>query len=89
MAIGARPAEIVFMVLRQGMILVFAGLALGLAGAFALTHAMRSLLFGVTPTDPITFGLVAAVLLAAAFAACCIPARRAVQVDPLRALRAE
>jgi hypothetical protein len=89
MAIGARPAEIVFMVLRQGMMLVFAGLALGLAGAFALTHAMRSLLFGVTPTDPITFGLVAAALLVAAFAACCIPARRAVQVDPLRALRAE
>jgi len=89
MAIGARPAEIVRMVLRQGMALVLVGLALGLAGAFALTHAMTSFLFGVTPTDPATFVLVAAVLLAAAFVACSIPARRAAQVDPLRALRAE
>jgi putative ABC transport system permease protein len=89
MAIGARPAEIVRMILRQGMGLVLGGLLLGVAGAFALTHAMTSFLFGVTPTDPATFALVAAVLLAAAFAACYIPARRAAQVDPLRALRAE
>ena len=89
MAIGARPTEIVLMVLRQGMGLVLAGLVLGLAGAFALTHAMTSFLFGVTSTDPATFVLVAAVLLAAAFVACSIPARRAAQVDPLRALRSE
>ena len=89
MAIGARPAEIVLMILRQGMMLALVGVALGVAGAFALTHALRSLLFGVTPTDPATFGAVAAVLAAAAFAACYIPARRAAQVDPLRALRAE
>ena len=89
MAIGARPAEIVLMILRQGMLLALVGVALGVAGAFALTHALRSLLFGVTPTDPATFGAVAAVLAAAAFAACYIPARRAAQVDPLRALRAE
>lgn len=89
MAIGARPTEIVLMVLRQGMGLVLAGLVLGLAGAFALTHAMASFLFGVTPTDPATFVIVAAVLLVAAFVACSIPARRAAQVDPLHALRAE
>ncbi|MGA2421014.1 MAG: ABC transporter permease [Candidatus Acidiferrum sp.] len=89
MAIGARPGEIVRMLLRQGMGLVLAGLVLGLAGAFALTHAMTSFLFGVTPTDPATFVLVAAVLLAAGFVACSIPARRAAQVDPLRALRTE
>ncbi len=89
MAIGARPAEIVLMILRQGMALALVGVALGVAGAFALTHTMKSLLFGVTPTDPATFGGVAAVLAAAAFAACYIPARRAAQVDPLRALRTE
>ena len=87
MAMGARPAEIVLMILRQGMGLAMMGVALGVAVAFALTHAVKSLLFGVTPTDPTTFAGVAAVLSAAAFAACYIPARRAAQVDPLRALR--
>jgi putative ABC transport system permease protein len=89
MAIGARPAEIVLMILRQGMALVFVGVVLGVAGAFALTRALKSFLFGVTPTDPTTFVIVAAVLAAAALAACYIPAHRAAQVDPLRALRAE
>jgi putative ABC transport system permease protein len=89
MAIGARPAEIVGMVLKQGMALAVAGVAAGVFGAFALTHAVKSLLFGVTPTDPATFGAVAVVLAAAAFAACYIPARRAAKVDPLQALRAE
>ena len=89
MAIGARPAEIVVMILSQGMALVLVGVALGVAGAFALTRALKSFLFGVTPTDPATFGMVVAVLAVAAFAACYIPARRAAQVDPLRALRAE
>jgi putative ABC transport system permease protein len=89
MAIGARPAEIVRMILRQGMGLAVVGVALGIAGAFALTHAVKALLFGVTPTDPVTFVGVAAVLSAAALAACYIPARRAAQVDPLRALRTE
>ena len=89
MAVGARPSEIVLMILRQGMTLVAVGAALGAAGALALTRALKSFLFGVTPTDPATFGLVAAVLAAAAFAACYVPARRAAQVDPLRALRTE
>jgi putative ABC transport system permease protein len=89
MAIGARPAEIIWMVLKQGMALALVGVAAGMLGAFALMHAVKSLLFGVTPTDPTTFGLVAAVLAAAALVACYIPARRAAQVDPLQALRAD
>jgi len=89
MAIGARPTEIVLMILRQGMGLSLAGVVVGLIGAFALTQSVRGLLFEVTPTDPVTFVGVALVLSAAACAACYIPARRAARVDPLRALRAE
>jgi putative ABC transport system permease protein len=89
MAIGARPAEIVRMILSQGMGLALIGVAIGVAAAFALTRAVKSLLFGVTPSDPATFLAVAAVLAAAALAACYLPARRAAKVDPLRALRTE
>jgi len=89
MAIGARPAEIVRMILGQGMGLALVGVILGIATAFALTRAVKTFLFGVTPNDPATFLAVAAVLAAAALAACYLPARRASQVDPLRALRSE
>ncbi len=89
MAIGARPAEIVLMILKHGMSLAITGVVLGVLVAFALTHAVSTFLFGVTPTDPITFVGVAAVLSAAAFTACYLPARRAAKVDPLRALRTE
>jgi len=89
MAIGARPAEIVRMILSQGMGLALVGVIIGVAAAFALTSAVKSFLFGVTPNDPATFLGVAAVLTAAALAACYLPARRAAQVDPLRALRTE
>jgi putative ABC transport system permease protein len=89
MAIGARPGEIVRMILNQGMGLVLVGVAVGLAGAFALTNAVKSFLFQVTPNDPATFVGVAAVLAVSALAACYIPARRAARVDPLRALRTE
>ena len=89
MAMGARPAEIIWMVLKQGMTLALVGVAAGALGAFALTKALKSLLFGVTPSDPATFGIVAAVLAVAALSACYIPARRAAHVDPLQALRAE
>ncbi len=89
MAIGARPGEIVRMILNQGMGLVLVGVGVGLAGAFALTNAVKSFLFQVTPNDPATFAGVAAVLAISALAACYIPARRAARVDPLRALRTE
>ncbi len=89
MAIGARPAEILGMILRQGMALALLGIALGLLGALALTQLFEGLLFEVGPTDPPTFVGVAAVLGAAALVACYVPARRAARVDPIIALRAE
>ena len=89
MAIGARPAEILGMILRQGMALALVGMALGLLGALALTRLFEGLLFGVGPTDPPTFVGVAAVLGAAALVACYVPARRAARVDPIIALRVE
>jgi ABC-type antimicrobial peptide transport system permease subunit len=89
MALGARTLDVLKLVLRNGMTLVVIGIALGLAGAFALTRLMVTLLFGVTPTDTLTIGLVSVVLIAVAFLACFIPARRATKVDPLVALRYE
>jgi putative ABC transport system permease protein len=89
MAIGARPGEIVRMILGQGMGLALLGVAIGLASAFGLTRAVKSFLFEVAPDDPATFFAVAAILATVALAACYLPARRAAQVDPLRALRTE
>jgi putative ABC transport system permease protein len=87
LAIGAAPADVVRLFLREGAALALAGLIAGLAGALAATHALTTLLFGVTPTDPITFASVAAGLAGVALLATYLPARRAASVDPMRALR--
>jgi predicted permease len=89
MAIGARPNEILRMILGQGMVLALIGVALGLLGALWLTRLLQQLLFEVTATDPLTYVGVAVVLGLAAFMACYVPARRAARVDPIIALRAE
>lgn len=88
-ALGARPGNIIGLVVRQGMELAVIGILAGLVGAAALTRVMASLLFGVSATDAVTFGAVAVLLAAVAFAAIVIPARRATRVDPMVALREE
>ena len=88
-ALGARGAQIVGMVVRQGMRPVIAGLLAGLAGALAGGRLIASQLFGVTPSDPLALSAVAFLLLAVALCACWIPTRRATRIDPLRALRFE
>ena len=89
LALGARPGDVLRLVVRQGMRLVMAGIVLGVAGALALTRLMSSLLYGVSATDPATFILVSVLLAIVAFIACCVPARRAMRLDPIAALRAE
>lgn len=89
MALGAQMSDVVKLVLKGGMKFALAGIALGLAGAFALTRLMSSLLFGVQPTDVFTFVAVSLCLLITALIACYLPARRATKVDPLVALRYE
>ena len=89
MAIGAQNSDVLKLFLREGLQLVLLGLVIGLAGAFALTRLIQSLLFGVSPADGATFALVAVGLLVVALLACYIPARRATKVDPLVALRYE
>jgi putative ABC transport system permease protein len=89
MALGARASDVLRMVIGQGMKLVSMGLALGLGVALALTQLMKRLLFGVGAADPLTYGLIAFLLVLVALLACWIPARRAANVDPMVALRVE
>ena len=89
MALGARSRDVLGLVLGTGLRLTVAGIAAGVLGAFALTRALKSMLFGVTASDPATFLEVSGLLLVVGLLACYIPARRATQVDPLVALRYE
>ncbi|HWG59579.1 MAG TPA: FtsX-like permease family protein [Candidatus Acidoferrales bacterium] len=89
MALGAQRGHILRAVIGRGLLLSGAGIAIGIAGALAVTRLLRSLLFEVTPADPITFGGVVVLFAFVAVAACYVPARRATRVDPLTALRHE
>jgi putative ABC transport system permease protein len=89
LAIGAGGRSIMGMVLREGLMMTGIGVAVGLAGAAALTRFLRTLLYAVEPSDLPTYGCVAVALAAVAVAACCAPALRAVRIDPASALRSE
>ena len=89
MAIGAQRSHVLSLILRQGMLLAGIGIVLGVAGALAVTGVLRSLLFEVSPTDLLTFGSIAVLLVVVTALACWIPARRATKIDPLAVLRSE
>jgi predicted permease len=88
-ALGASTGEVLRMILGQGMRTIAIGVTIGIGGSMALMRTVESMLFGVTGTDPLTFGGVTVLLVAAALLACYIPARRATRVDPMIALRSE
>ena len=89
MALGARPVDILRLVLGQGSSLAAAGLALGAAGAWAMTRFLASSLYGIGPADPVTFLAVGLILCSVALFACLLPARRAMRIDPMAALRSD
>lgn len=88
-ALGAQRSDVLLLVLRQGLVLVVVGVTLGAATAIVVTRLLGSLLYDVQPTDPFTFAITAALLIAIGLIACSLPARRATRVDPMTALRCE
>jgi putative ABC transport system permease protein len=88
-ALGAERTDVLRLILKEGLLLAGIGVGAGIAGALVLTRVMRSSLFGVSPTDPVTFASVATLLVAVSVAGCLVPAQRAMRVDPLVALRHE
>ena len=89
LALGASAGDVRRMIIRQGMLLAMIGVVIGLASAFGLARVIATLLYGVTPRDPVVFVAMPIVLTSVALAGVCLPARRAVRVDPVIALRAE
>ena len=89
MALGAQKSDVLALVIRQGMVLTVIGVAVGLAGAFALTRLLANLLFGVGATDAGTFVWIPVLLVSVSFFACYIPARRAARLDPIKALASQ
>jgi putative ABC transport system permease protein len=89
MALGATDRSVLLLILRQGLLLTFLGVFIGLVAAGALSSVMQSLLYGVAATDPLTYGVLAAAQVAVATLAGWLPARRAAALDPSRALRLE
>jgi ABC-type antimicrobial peptide transport system permease subunit len=87
MALGAERIDVLRLILKEGLLLAGIGVVAGLASALVLTRLMRNLLFGISPTDPVTFAGVAMLLVAVGVAGCLVPAQRAMRVDPLVALR--
>jgi ABC-type antimicrobial peptide transport system permease subunit len=89
LALGAQTGDVLWLVIRQGMRLALLGVTLGLLGAWALLRVIKDMLFGISSSDPLTFGAIALLLSLVALLACWLPARRAARVDPLVALRYE
>jgi ABC-type antimicrobial peptide transport system permease subunit len=89
MALGAQPRDVLRLIIRKGMTLTFIGTAIGIGAALVMTRLIESLLYGVSATDPLTFVVIAALLVLVGLLACYTPARRAIQVDPLQSLRSE
>ena len=87
LALGARPSDVFWLVIREGATLCAAGILIGIAGAFAVTRWLASELHGVNPTDPVTYAAVAAAVALVSMGACAVPTRRAMRVDPLIVLR--